>query len=334
MSLNSAYHVAKRFALGLVAKLLFLFQVLGGRSLPASLDELPYDAPLRPIVPTYDGSGQAVHPDVMELAGGSPRFLLAMTPYTYTDDYLENPSLLVSDDGLRFREERKGLNPLAPPPPFDHNDDPDLSLSGGTYTILYLETLRPERQNLVRLRSEDRLSWRRDVIASHSLGGSVRDPLIVSPALAVSGSRNFLYYVNTSSSPYRIEYLESGSAEVWDQKDARLPSFDRLPFVPWHLDIVKGSGEYYMLLTEVHPTVTGRGFDLYLARSPDLVHWSLGPRLFDKPPFDAKDIYRSSALVRGGDIFVYFSYESRSGAWRIGLVRKKIATLFAPASGQ
>ncbi len=328
MTPRNGYHSAKRLALGIYARLLFRFQLRESRSLPERLEDLVDDLPVHPLVPTYDGSGQAVHPDVFELPGASASFLLAMTPYTFTDDYLENPSILASNDGLRFHEEAQGLNPLAPPPPFDHNDDPDLSLEGGTYTILYLETLRPKKQNLVRLRSEDRLSWRRDVLLSYSLEGPRPEPLIVSPAQAKAGARAFLYYVNTSSSPYRIEYLEAETPEAWDKALARLPSFDRLSFVPWHLDIVEGGEYFYMLLTEVFPLAAGRSFDLHVARSRDLVNWELGSRVFAQKPFGCRSLYRASALGRGGELFVYFSYESGSGQWRIGLVRKSLEALF------
>ena len=95
-------------------------------------------------LPTYDGSGQAVHPDIVgpEQTGGV--YLMAFTPYPFTNDRFENPSVVISDDGLRFREERRGLNPLAPTPGTDHNDDPDILCAEGHYDLVYLETRRPD----------------------------------------------------------------------------------------------------------------------------------------------------------------------------------------------
>ena len=66
-------------------------------------------------IPTYDGSGQGVHPSVL-IRSGAPPFILSFTPYTDTDDRVVNPSIVVSDDGLVFREEQTGLNPLVPAP--------------------------------------------------------------------------------------------------------------------------------------------------------------------------------------------------------------------------
>lgn len=65
-------------------------------------------------------------------------------------------------------------NLLVPPPPYDHNDDPDLRRDpvSGKYELLYLETLRPDRQTLVALRSQDLVHWsRRDAIVYEPLAG-------------------------------------------------------------------------------------------------------------------------------------------------------------------
>ena len=107
-------------------------------------------------VPTYDGSGQVVHPDVLLEPG---RLVMAITPYPYSDGRFENPSLVVSADGMAFQA--FGTNPIVPPPPFDHNDDPDIR--------------RDPRTGELEL-----LSWRRCVRsadargAAHGPGGGTR----------------------------------------------------------------------------------------------------------------------------------------------------------------
>ncbi|HOX31132.1 MAG TPA: hypothetical protein PLB91_02305 [Spirochaetales bacterium] len=311
-----------------------LFYLLESLSLPASLDELAYDEPVRLRVPTYEGSGQATHPDILGPDASGRPFLLAFTPYPFEADRYENPSILASGDGLRFREERAGLNPLAPAPAVDHNDDPDLFQRGGEYGILYLETLRPERQNLVLLRSRDRLSWERSVAASFELRGPSPDPFILSPALASRGEELYLYYVDKSASPYRIEYRVGRDLASWGGVAGRPASFDRLPFAPWHVDVAGAEGEYYLLITSVGPDARGgKTYDLWAARSADLESWELAPApVFATRPFGCRDVYRSSALVRGGDLFVYFSYKTRAAEWKLGLVRKRLSDLFPGTS--
>jgi hypothetical protein len=312
-----------------IGKAAALWYRAGSIFLPGKLESLRYDVPVRLRVPTYDGSDQAVHPDILRTDGPGRTFALAFTPYPFTNDLFENPSIVVSSDGLRFREERRGLNPLAPAPDRDHNDDPDLSLIDGTYYLFYLETLRPERQNLVLLESRDRLEWTRAAEWNWELRGENPDPMIVSPALAELNGEFFLYYVNTTERPYRVEFLKSARPDSWDRKTASLPVFDRFPFVPWHVDIVKGTGWHYLILDETEKVGDGeRTYDLRLARSADLVHWTVSDRkLLDGKPFGSRLIYRSTAWCDGGDLFVYFSYKTKR-MWRIGLVRKRLGDFF------
>ena len=74
-------------------------------------------SPLR--LATYDGSGQCVHPDVIGIARAfyGRELLMVMEPYPYGDDYFENPSLLVSDDGLHWLLPEGLSNPVVDPPP-------------------------------------------------------------------------------------------------------------------------------------------------------------------------------------------------------------------------
>jgi hypothetical protein len=54
-------------------------------------------------IPTYDGSGQAVHPDIYYNANGwnGYYYWMAMTPYPNGDAAYENPSIIVSNDNLK-----------------------------------------------------------------------------------------------------------------------------------------------------------------------------------------------------------------------------------------
>ncbi len=69
--------------------------------------EILPNAPTFQYTPTYDGSGQVVHPSVIDFwfefglpSWGGYRFWMGITPYPDGDNVYENPSLLVSQDGL------------------------------------------------------------------------------------------------------------------------------------------------------------------------------------------------------------------------------------------
>jgi hypothetical protein len=70
-------------------------------------------------IPTYDGSGQVVHPSVIDVWNeyGIPRwsgyrYWMVLTPYPYSQDRYENPSLYASNDGLNWVVPQNITNPL------------------------------------------------------------------------------------------------------------------------------------------------------------------------------------------------------------------------------
>jgi hypothetical protein len=73
--------------------------------------------PLR--IPTYDGSGQVVHPSVIDFlneygieAWSGYRYWMVLTPYPYSQDQYENPSLYASHDGFTWAVPKNISNPL------------------------------------------------------------------------------------------------------------------------------------------------------------------------------------------------------------------------------
>src|SRR5690625_4256142 len=71
----------------------------------AETDErIKRNAPLPIPINTYDGSGQATHPDVLyfENGWGGYKYWMAYTPYPFSDDSLENTSITYSNDGVNW----------------------------------------------------------------------------------------------------------------------------------------------------------------------------------------------------------------------------------------
>jgi hypothetical protein len=290
------------------------FAPAGGRS----LEDLPLKKKFRLDIPTYDGSGQVVHPDIF-FDGEAGTYVLAFTPYPHTDDRFENPCVAVSDDGIRFREEKAGLNPLAPAPEKDHNDDPDISLHGGVYSLVYLETVRPDYQNVVVLQSRDRLAWERKVLYRQELAGE-SGRLLLSPAVVWEGERCRCFFVmGDYGRGHGIRSCSAADLEGLDFAGAEAVQVEGIPtgLMPWHLDVfADGAGGWLMLLTLV-ASDGGKGGDysLHLARSRDFSRWVLDP----KPLLD--NCYRSSGFVRDGVLYVYFSSNFWADEWRTGLYK-------------
>ena len=307
------------------------------------LEELPVGKLFRLDIPTYDGSGQAVHPSLLvqddrttggnPVAGG-PRFVLAFTPYTDTDDRVENPSVVVSDDGLNFREEKPGLNPLVPAPEKDHNDDPDLFYSNGKYGLLYLETMRPEKQSLILLESTDRIHWEKHIIHEERLDqGS--GCFMLSPKYIEKDGLSYLFYVNRDATGgYRIEYVTGKDVYSLDFTNRKLVAVSGLKELPWHLDIIRhqqstggqchseAGDDWYMLLTTARDAEKDSRYTLRIAHSQDLVNWQM------EEGFAVPDCYRSSGFIKDGVMYLYISKiflpSLRRKRWKILLYKAEL----------
>lgn len=269
--------------------------------------------PGRLVIPTYDGSNQATHPDVLleRDASGAAHLTLVMTPYPFQEQEFENPSLLVSDDGMAFHAPPGVASPLVPPPAYDHNDDPDIRRDPrtGDYEILYLETMRPDRQTLVSLRSSDKQTWsRRDAVIYDLPHGA---PFIVSPAVIDDGGQTRMFYVDTTGD--KLHTMVSADGVTWDPRSATPVEIDLGPITPWHVDVVRGDGAFGLLISGYVEQFKQQ--DLYLATSPDLLTWTLHPQpLLDHsdPALGVESLYRSTGVVENGTLVVWYPMRTRS----------------------
>jgi len=81
-----------------------------GRKNKKELLKLRENKPL--FIPTYDGSGQAVHPDILYW---KDQYWMTCTPYPYGVDTYENPCIYTSKDNYNWQVPDGCINPLAYP---------------------------------------------------------------------------------------------------------------------------------------------------------------------------------------------------------------------------
>jgi hypothetical protein len=290
-------------------------------------------------IPTYDGKNQVVHPDIIEHNG---LFYLAITPYPWSNVDHENPSFYVSGDGLNFAP--AGTNPIVDHPNGGYNDDPDVIIDpkSGEFRIYYNETPRDyKKQYLAVLKSPDGVAWtdHRKLVEFKTGAG---EPFIVSPALIYSAGYYFMFHVEIDTKsmhsprlcskdpyPHFIRVMRSKDGMSWDKKqDDGIVIDYPSGFHPWHVDVVRGNGHFYMLINGYYGNFCDR-HDLYLAVSDDLIHWHFIPNPVVTPKDAVRPnirvIYRSSALVNGDDMFIYFSFFTSDNRWFLGLKHIKIS---------
>ena len=302
---------------------------------------------------TYDGSGQAVHPDIIYIPNtyasaalegqesGSGEFYLTLTPYPNFNDSLENPCIYESKDGLNFTEPFGTHNPIINTPLTykknnHHNDDPDISYSGkdNNFRILYIQTMSPDSQLVNCLESHDLMIWKKRRLIKYDF--NKKEKFILSPSLTEKKNKYFLFYVNKRKDDKNtIEYLKSRNPYKWNKLKANQININ-LPdtVIPWHIDIVKGNNKYYMLLNAfvgAEPKWDDKIVDkyvLYLAESNDLKEWHSLKKIMDCceiSDMDCRYVYRSTGIVEKDMLVVWYSYTNWKPQWKIGIKKIKLS---------
>ncbi|MBQ8679088.1 MAG: hypothetical protein IJ530_04925 [Treponema sp.] len=287
-----------------------------------TLEELAFKKKYKVYIPTYENSNQIVHPDIL-LQSQAPHYVLAFTPYPNTNDKYENPSIAVSEDGIHFKEEKEGLNPLVPAPEKDHNDDPDLSYHDGLYQLLYLETVRPDYQNLMLLTSTDRINWNKEILHSEPLKNGGKDGFMLSPAIVYKENECFLFAVKKDFTEGNSLFATKGNSlkSIVFENEVKLNlSGVSKEFQPWHVDVFKDDKDgYVMLLCMVSPySSKKKKYALFVATSKNLSDWA-----FQQSPV-ITNCYRSSGFVRDGVLYIYFSSNVYADVWKTGLYKSHL----------
>lgn len=129
------------------------------------------NAPQPELIPTYDGSNQSTHPSVLQFdtPWNGYRFWMAMTPYPFNYDGLEDPSVLASNDTKTWVVPDGLTNPLTPAPKPGHNCDVELVYNKERDELwLYYVEADDIVQSWVKLmRSADGVHWTKPEIVLH-----------------------------------------------------------------------------------------------------------------------------------------------------------------------
>lgn len=276
-------------------------------------------------IPTYEESNQVVHPDILFHEN---KYYLAITPYPNSYDKHENPSFYESDNGINFSAPNGLINPIVKAPAYDHNCDTDMIFDKKTnmFYIYYLETLRPYYNNVVLLRSSDKVNWDRTNIINYDLKKDKE--FILSPTIVQDDNKYYMYYVDNTT--HSIKYLISNDGIKWNKNKSNKININfPKDFNPWHVDIIRHKGKFYMLNNGYTKTFWNE-HHLYLAVSDNLKDWNFikEPIIKSSKEFYNSDaIYRSSGLIKDNDLFVWFSYHNKKGKWNAGIKRLSLDSI-------
>ena len=285
-------------------------------------------APLK--TPTYDGSGQAIHPDIVYFASGwnGYKYWMAMTPYPGSNDQLENPSLLASNDGLSWTAPPGLKAPLAPAPPCDHNNDTDLIYNPVTdeLWVYYQDTRRAARcaahksaayynHNYVQLirvgRSGSQWTVSQPTVALDQ--DLSKETLLLSPSVVRLGAAKWHLWMSDVGN--QVHRFDSTDGIKWTNKKTATIA-DKV----WHqnVDWIPSKAVYWMLAD--YPTSKGT---LRWATSKDGLTWTTYPGMvMDRQPsaWDA-NLYRGCILFDAATDLLrvwYSAYKTGPTVWGTG----------------
>ncbi|MDD4289905.1 MAG: DUF2341 domain-containing protein [Patescibacteria group bacterium] len=90
-------------------------------------------------IPTYEDSGQAIHPDIVyfDEPWNGYSYWMVMTPYPNGNPDYENPSIVVSNDGVSWVTPDGPTNPIDSQPG-GYNSDPDIVYDEETDNLIVL----------------------------------------------------------------------------------------------------------------------------------------------------------------------------------------------------
>ena len=272
-------------------------------------------------VPTYDGSGQATHPKILYFPDGwnGWKYWMSFTPYPGGAAAYENPSVVVSNDLIHWKEPGKEENPISGIPADSvyggHYSDSHIVMHGRLMELWYRynrgnrKTVRPDYSMdfYYRRTSSDGIHWSSPELMHRSPDG------ILSLVVNYSGSEYEFWYTN-----YRHQLLHAVSKDGsnWSVPDICVLSLPK-NYAPWHQDIIQYNRQYYLLQTGIN--LSDYSFSLFLSHSSDGVHFSNGIPFYpsDDPLILSHRawLYRSTLTAGKNGFDLMISMRFPDGRW-------------------
>jgi hypothetical protein len=275
------------------------------------------------VTPTFDGSGQGMHPGVVEFATAwhGYKYWMSITPYPNNNFFLEDPSILVSNDGLSWQVPTGLTEPVAATISI-HTFDSDLFYDSASDQIwLYYMDEESDGLHLWRKTSSDGVTWSagQDLLKSPPYQ-------ILSPAVEKTSAGYALWTVNSgtvgcSAPQTTVELRTSTNGVSWTAPQT--VNLSQPGYQPWHIDVtfVPSKNEYWAVYAAYAHGSCGTT-SLFLARSADGVNWTTyaRPLLNAGTTWDAGQIYRSTIIYEASTDTLRLWYSARdvNHVWHTG----------------
>jgi hypothetical protein len=307
------------------------------------------NAPSPLTIPTYDGSGQVVEPDVIvfDFPWHGFRYWMVVSPYPFTDPSKENPSIVASNDGESWQVPDGLQNPLALPDGAHYLSDASIfyDLESDQLWVYYNATLTTSGQarlmnsaitpdgsepaialGMNRIVSSDGVHW-------HNDGQLFQVPNCdaVSPTIGKLGDDYLMWSVkpvDCAAATSILTYRTSSDGLNWSVP--QMTDMMQNNYVLWHINInyVKTKKEWWAAVT-AFPSgqLCCSNTRLFFSKSQDGIHWiSYGKPVLNPSAsgWDDDEIYRSSFLFdsENNRIKVWYSAPNTHASYHVGLTQE------------
>lgn len=283
-------------------------------------------APAPLVTPTYDGSGQAVEPTVLFFPEGWQGHLywMVMSPYPSGNNKLENPSILVSEDGQNWIVPPGLANPIALPEQGHLSDATAVYDDESDQILVYFlnEVPGPTYEtSLLRTTSEDGVHWSPPQVLF-----SGQNTYSVSPSVTKVAGTYYLWNVNSSAGcaaqTSTVNQRTSVDGVTWSMPQP--VSLSQPGFVIWHFNMIPVPSEgQFMALVAAYPVGSNCGHTkLFFANSKNGLNWQTYPQpvMEAGSSWDNGEIYRSSFVYDPAKALfrTWYSACDFAAEWHIG----------------
>jgi hypothetical protein len=226
---------------------------------------------------TFDGSGEAVHPDpaMTPASWGASMSQLMVTPYPNGDASKENPSLFEGRSASEWFIPEGVMNPIARPASGYLSDPDELYNPDAGELWLYYRGVTAQNEVFL-IRATSPAQWSAPLLVASAPNHS-----IVSPSVVRRGTGDWMMWsvnsgpVGCASAATSVELRRSTDGVNWSAPvTTDLAEADNYP---WHIDVewIPSRGEFWSVYN-VKTAGSCTTAALHFATSVDGVHWVPG----------------------------------------------------------
>lgn len=286
------------------------------------------------FTPTFDGSGEVVHPDIIKFYTNKPQgynYIMSITGFYHGRIEYELPHILFSNDGKTFTAD--GVkNPIEPQPPTGYYPDTEIIWFQNKFWVYFTGYFTPgyHPAPIYMKNSEDGVSWTTKVLIPN---------IFDSISMVVDGNTIKCWEEPLSFSAYG-RYFESSDGYNFIQKGT------------YHLKLIGPNGyEWYATHRDFHKLSNGQYWVITIGFDPIKEPWSapesrkhwpiffgvssdgLNYQMYSEPilrpsgyGWDKQFLYKSAFIVEQGKIKVWYGGVNPP-SWFIGYTEADVNSL-------